>query len=262
MKKLLLFITFAAAFVLAAFLLFTRLFTAGQPTGEPYVVQQAREAALVAQLDRDTADAAFRSTFIQWALIIILLLIVVVIFAALLLVFAVVAQRLRIEEIRARHDASLIMPTPEGNYPGVLTEDETGAAVIRVRPGNKPYPRPADNVIIGNSPMARIPTGRHDVPILINTHGNGGSGQRLASPSEPQYQIREVQPEQLEAPEQARSVQVQSTNDEPVLENGQLLAELKAKGEPKQASIEALTGVKKGGSKAYKAYSEFWDSLA
>jgi hypothetical protein len=42
---------------------------------------------------------------------------------------------------------------------------------------------------------------------------------------------------------------------------GELLAEARREGRGKNQSIQQVTGVKPGASKAYKQYSLFWDNL-
>jgi NADH:ubiquinone oxidoreductase subunit 3 (subunit A) len=233
-------------------------------------ITQARTSAQLASIERDMSNASFLTTLTQWAAIVILLLIVVIIFAGVILVLSHVKHRQRVELIKLQHDTSLLMPTVEGNYPALVVNRRAGE-VVRLEPGNKPYPRPAAQFVIGNSPLARIPTSRHDVPILLNT-----GGQRMATPAAPEYRVRPVEPDQLQGPGQDRQVVSEiiqpdevelnsEANSNSELEQfaqfGELLARAKREGRGKNQSIQEVTGVRAGGSKAYKQYSLFWDNL-
>jgi hypothetical protein len=231
MRKLISFSFTALLLLVGAFFLFSRISTSA--AGEPYEVQQARVASQVADYQRQTQDSAFRSAVVNVTMLLVVLLIIALVITGLLIVLKVVGHWLEVDRWR---------------------QEKERDTLHQLTPGNSPVPLPADNIIVGNSPMARIPATRYNVPMLINT-----GGQRLAMPSRPEFTV--IQPEQLEGPDERTFEAVNDSSDSNVLEFSEILAQCKAAGEGKQASIEAFTGIKKGGSRAWKIYSDYWDSL-
>jgi hypothetical protein len=248
MRKLISFSFTALLLLVGAFFLFSRISTSA--AGEPYEVQQARVASQVADYQRQTQDSAFRSAVVNVTMLLVVLLIIALVITGLLIVLKVVGHWLEVDRWRQEKERDTFAADRLGNYPAVILDN----TLHQLTPGNSPVPLPADNIIVGNSPMARIPATRYNVPMLINT-----GGQRLAMPSRPEFTV--IQPEQLEGPDERTFEAVNDSSDSNVLEFSEILAQCKAAGEGKQASIEAFTGIKKGGSRAWKIYSDYWDSL-
>lgn len=248
MKKLIL-----IPLAIIVFLALALTFAAIRPTSDSPEVARAKEAAAISDLQRQNSDAAFRSALVNITMLLVVLLVIALIVAGLLVFLRVVAHWLEVDRWRREKERDTFYADKLGNFPGVILNN----TLHQLQPGNSPVQLPADNIIVGNSPMARIPATRYDVPMLINT-----GGQRLAVPSKPEFTV--IQPEQLESPN-GRTVEANSSSNSDELPDYSgicgLLVRAKAGGEGKNVSITAITGCKPGGSRAWKVYSEYWDNL-
>ena len=247
MRKLILLPISTLLLFLGAFFLFSRILT---PAGESYEVQQARVAAQVADYQRQAADSAFRSAVVNVTMLLVVLLVATLTITGLLITLRVVGHWLEVDRWWREKERDTYHADRLGNYPAVLLDN----TLHQLQHGNSPVPLPPDNIVVGNSPMARIPATRYDVPMLINT-----GGQRLATPSRPGYKV--VVLEQLEGPNE-RTFEANSSSEFPdYSEFSEMLARAKHEGRGKNQSITAITGVAPGGSKSFKVYSEYWDNL-
>ena len=121
-----------------------------------------------------------------------------------------------------------------------------------IRPvGNSRWPAPTPNFIVGNSPVAPVQREKNELPMTVFVGGK-------PKVSDPDPKIETVQTvQQLEASTAVQSADVPNERD--------FVAELSAlKGERvgKERAVLQVTGVRKGGSPAWRYWSSIYDQLA
>lgn len=131
-------------------------------------------------------------------------------------------------------------PDLNGNYPAHF--DPFRADSWRPAPGNPVNP---PSVIL--APGGQAPAGKHyyhERPLVVVDYSK-----KPGSPVE-----IDVQPEQIEQAEHPEL-------PEPVLDERTLLLDAKRRGEGKIRAIEEICGVKRGGGKDWRYWSEVWEGL-
>lgn len=201
------------------------------------------------------------SDFWQWVVKSVLLLIGVAVLIVIWQWAANQSHRRKLEEMKAKEDLFRLYPDSNGNKP---TRFDRHGNTINPRPGNTPYPLPPANFIVGNSPVVKVPEPRNrpEMPLVINTSGQRAQG----------YTVKEVQPEQLAAPDLNRVLHLAPENEAdapgatgsapaPEPDYWQLLADAKKRGESKSSAIPRITGVARNGKEPWNGWVEVWDSL-
>jgi hypothetical protein len=260
MRKLIIAGAALAVMVALAFGLFA---VASKLTARPetYAEQQARLAQEAANAD------LWRS--IIWIGVAVAFLAVLPLIVWLWLVALGPAHRRQMEKARFERDYNVLGFDQLGNGPVIF--DRENMQLITVESGNAPYP--AQYTFVHGAmpqPVKEPRRQNYEVPLVINT-----GGMKIAK-TEPEYSVKEVQPQQLPtadperrfqqsaenfSPENEFSPQFQDFGDFKISLHGPLLIEAKRRGEDKVKSIADITKVKSGGNKAYQAYSKFWDSI-
>jgi hypothetical protein len=226
-----------------------------RPT-ESYAEQQARIA-------REAANSELWRTMLTGAGLVLACLILLAGFG----VYFHFEHKRKMERARFERDYNVLGYDQLGNGPVIF--DRENMQLITVESGNAPYP-PQYTFVNGAMPMQVKEPKRSnaEIPMVINT-----GGMKVAQPEN--YAVKVVQPEQLPAADPARRVQAERSDErlngdfeaerpersESVQDFGAFLRDAKRKGRGKQEAIEAITRTKKGGGKAYKVYSDFWDSI-
>lgn len=151
---------------------------------ESYAEQQAR-------LAREAQSAEFW----QWVVKIIVVLVAISILTAITLIWSSFSHKRKMELLRFQEDRMRLKPDQNGNYD--VRFDRQGET-IRIRPGNKPFAEPP--VFVNGAMPNQLPAGR--------SGGNAGKGMTVRRNQEPiaYYSVRDIQPEQLEAPAADRGV--------------------------------------------------------
>ena len=249
MRKLIIFGAVLAALGGLALGLFALASAITRPP-ESYAEQQARLAR-----EQQAAD------FWQWVIKAILLLIGIALITIVWQWAANQSHRRKLEEMKAKEDLFRLYPDQNGNKP---TRFDRHGQTINPRPGNTPYPLAPANFVVGNSPVVKVPEPRNrpEMPLVINTGGQRAQG----------YTVKEVQPDQLSAPDMNRVLNLEPKieADEPLNpgsepesepDYGRLLTEAKKRGESKSTAIPRITNVPRNGKAEWKAWVEFWDSI-
>lgn len=139
-------------------------------------------------------------------------------------------------------------PDQNGNYPAFFNPDN--GINFTVNPGNPNYPQ-THNITLASEENQPAKPRQPVRPIVINT-----GGYRVV----PTSGLNE--PEQIEQPEiEAKQLPEQTVQDEQVQNFLYRLATAKQEGRGKIGAIENITGVKRGGSKAFRYWSEIWDNI-
>lgn len=131
-----------------------------------------------------------------------------------------------------------LQPDNTGNYPAFY--DYQNDIYFRPKPGNSPYP--AQYAGYPPTQQERI---RNERPLVMNTNGYKATVLKAEQLEQPE---RKSEPEQLEQPETVRDFTY-------------YLRQAKQNRVAKTTAIEQVTGVKRGGSKAYADWSKIWDEL-
>lgn len=138
-------------------------------------------------------------------------------------------------------------PDQNGNYPAFFNPDN--GINFTINPGNPNYPQ-VQNFNLNNQEVTPAKPRQPVRPIVIN-----GGGYRVVSSELPK------EPEQIEQEFEAKQLPEQAVQDEPAQNFYLLLSAAKQEGRGKIGAIENITGVKRGGSKAFRYWSEIWDNI-
>jgi hypothetical protein len=131
-----------------------------------------------------------------------------------------------------------LRPDPNGNYQAFY--DFQTDTYFRPKPGNSPYP--AQYLGYPSTPQERV---KNERPLVIRDYS---------------YKATILEPEQLEQPEQKNEPE-QLEQPSSVRDYTEYLRQAKRNRVAKTRAITEITGVTRGGGKAWNDWSKIWDEL-